>query len=495
MGGRALGFMPGAGEPTNYGATLSPADDLDNLQNAIEKLGFRRYHLWLLLASWSFQLCASAVAGALPFMQKSMRQEFSLSNADIALLSSALLLGAIPGVWIFGPAMDRVGRKPAISIMVVGIAVSSASHQLVPVNSTAAWPLLLAIRFVAGIFFGALASFNHLVLLECLPTCMRGILVCVSQQGWSLSAFYVMFMSSWAHENWRWLTLAPLPCCFLAFLAVHLMPESPRWLFINGHMSEAMQLVHRFESSAVLWEGSASDVAALTPEGLKKTEVAACSSRVQGKTQLIADARTLFGPKYCSTTACMIGIFVAANGAGNALGLFMPQIVQDKLGTRYMPYALFATSEALALLGFLMACWFLDSSGRRLTLASIFGFTGFFTVMWLILPLSYWCVVALEISRNVAAAGMWPVMMTFEGESFPTTLRGTGSAICHGAGRTAAIVMPAIIGFVLDGSFAIPGVPDHKLAPFLLVALMYWLGLVMSVLSPQETANAKLQDV
>eukprot|EP00931_Biecheleriopsis_adriatica_P082678 TRINITY_DN56125_c0_g1_i1.p4 TRINITY_DN56125_c0_g1~~TRINITY_DN56125_c0_g1_i1.p4 ORF type:complete len:116 (-),score=13.46 TRINITY_DN56125_c0_g1_i1:73-420(-) len=115
--------------------------------------------------------------------------------------------------------------------------------------------------------------------------------------------------------------------------------------------------------------------------------------------------------------------------------------------------------------------------------------------MWLILPLSYWFVVALEISRNVAAAGLWPVMVTFEGESFPTALRGTGSAICEGVGRAAAIVMPAIIGFVLDGSLTIPGVPDRKLAPFLLVALLYWLGLIMSVLSPQETANAKLQDV
>lgn len=488
--------MAGTGRSPSYGAAVSPGSQLEDLQDAIEQLGFRRYHLWLVIATFSFQLCAASLAGALPFMQKSMRQEFSLSNADVALLNSALALGAIPGVWLFGTAMDRVGRKPALYVMILGIALSSLLHQAVPgASPAAAWLFLLGVRCIAGVFFGGLASFNYLILVECLPTRIRGTLICVSQQGWSLSAFYVMFVSSWAQENWRWLTLAPLPGCALALFMLLLMPESPRWLFINGRKEEAMQLIHSMASSPALWDHVPSIAAIQCPDVVKSGSFSTQDNQVLGKTQISSDWRMLFSQKYRLITFCMSGIFVAASGAGSALHLFMPQIIQDKLGAAHMPYALLATSEALAILGFLAACWCLDSCGRRATLAAIFALTGFFTVSWLLLPLSYWFIVFLEISRNVAAAGMWPVMITFEAESFPTAIRGTGSAMCQGAGRAGALLMPAIVGLALDGSFLVPGVPDQKLAPFLLVAFVYWAGVLMSVLSPLETANLKLEDV
>lgn len=85
------------------------------------------------------------------------------------------------------------------------------------------------------------------ILAEFLPTKYRGQFLLGINCFWTLGSMFVaalawMFLSS---EGWRMLTyLTVVPVCVSSALAAAYLPESPRWLLIEGRGEEAEKIIH-----------------------------------------------------------------------------------------------------------------------------------------------------------------------------------------------------------------------------------------------------------
>lgn len=52
-------------------------------------------------------------------------------------------------------------------------------------------------------------------------------------------------------------TLGPkATCCSVAAVSLFILPESPRWLVVNGHLDMALAVIHRVFTSSVLPTGA-----------------------------------------------------------------------------------------------------------------------------------------------------------------------------------------------------------------------------------------------
>ena len=45
-------------------------------------------------------------------------------------------------------------------------------------------------------------------------------------------------------------------CCSVAAVSLFILPESPRWLVVNGHLDMALAVIHRVFTSSVLPTGA-----------------------------------------------------------------------------------------------------------------------------------------------------------------------------------------------------------------------------------------------
>jgi MFS transporter, putative metabolite transport protein len=91
-------------------------------------MGRRQYWFWLLASGGTLMdgLSIFSLGIAMPLITS----RFALSPLMIGLIGSALVLGAVFGAVLGGPAADRFGRKPAflidMTIIAVGAFVSAA---------------------------------------------------------------------------------------------------------------------------------------------------------------------------------------------------------------------------------------------------------------------------------------------------------------------------------------------------------------------------------
>ena len=90
-------------------------------------MGRRQYWLWLLASGGTlldgFSIFSLGVAMPL------VTRHFDLSPLMVGLIGSALVLGAVFGAAIGGPAADRFGRKPAFLVDMAIIAAGAADQR------------------------------------------------------------------------------------------------------------------------------------------------------------------------------------------------------------------------------------------------------------------------------------------------------------------------------------------------------------------------------
>src|SRR5262249_50233533 len=109
------------------------------------------------------------VSGALLFL----RTQFGgLSNFQLELVTSLLLVGAMAGALIAGRLADRIGRKPTIMITAVVFVLGVLLAAFTPT-----YPVLLIARVVIGLAVGSSSMVVPLYIGEIAPPRFRGGLV------------------------------------------------------------------------------------------------------------------------------------------------------------------------------------------------------------------------------------------------------------------------------------------------------------------------------
>jgi MFS family permease len=192
-------------------------------------MGRREYWNWLLASGGTLidGLSIFSLGVAMPLIT----DRFSLSALMVGLIGSALVLGAVFGAVIGGPAADRFGRKPAFLIDMTIITVGALISALADAPQ---WVLLG--QFIVGVGIGIDFPVSSSYVSETMPKQVRSRMVvatiALQSVGMLLGAglaIAILWQRSSA-SDWRLIVGATAAVAFLFLLLRLWLPESPQWL-------------------------------------------------------------------------------------------------------------------------------------------------------------------------------------------------------------------------------------------------------------------------
>jgi SP family arabinose:H+ symporter-like MFS transporter len=201
---------------------------------------------------------ASVISGVVGFIEV----EFSLSKLQLGWSVASLSLAATFAMLAAGPLSDRLGRRPVLKIAAVLFAISAIASAF-----ATSFPMLVSARIIGGIGVGMALIIAPLYIAELSPPEDRGRMVSFNQLNIVIGisvAFFSNYLilrlghsqAEWAIAlhladwNWRWMLGLETAPALLYFLCLYLVPESPRWLIMQGRQAEALEIMGQVSSPA-----------------------------------------------------------------------------------------------------------------------------------------------------------------------------------------------------------------------------------------------------
>jgi sugar porter (SP) family MFS transporter len=396
--------------------------------------------------------------------------EFHLTKIELGWSVASLTLTATLAMMVSGPLSDRLGRRPVLKIAAVLFAISAVASAVAP-----SFIALVAARMLGGLGVGAALIIAPMYIAEIAPAAMRGRMVSFNQLNIVVgisAAFFTNYLIlrfgqsdlAWAEAlrlgdwNWRWmLGVEALPAIFY-FIALFAVPESPRWLLMNGKDEDARRVLEKVSGSAQ----AEADIMAV------KASLSADQSAER------ATLRELFRPSMRLVLVVGVSVAILQQLTGiNSVFFYAPMIFeQSGIGTD----AAFMQAVLVGLVNLVftvLAILFIDRLGRRPLLGA--GLTGIAVCMLL---LSYGFgsadmnpkIILVGILGFVAsfAISLGPVMWVLFSELFPNRVRALAISfvglINSGVSFTVQLIFPwelenlgNSVTFLIYGLFAIVG--------------------------------------
>jgi sugar porter (SP) family MFS transporter len=212
-------------------------------------------YVWLLamvaaLGGLLFGYDFVVIGGAKPFYEKF----FQLNSArEIGWANSCALLGCLLGSLAAGAAADRLGRKILLIASAAIFAISSILTGWAPT-----FAFFVVWRIAGGVAIGIASNVSPVYIAEVSPAPWRGRLVSMNQLtivvgilaaqivNWLIAdsvpagATAEAIRQSWNGQyGWRWMFTAVTAPSLVFFFSALLVPESPRWLAMNGRKDRA----------------------------------------------------------------------------------------------------------------------------------------------------------------------------------------------------------------------------------------------------------------
>ena len=398
---------------------------LDELDSRIPT-GFYWYLAVLAcIGGFLFGYDTSNIGSALPFIP------YHLSSFATGYLVAGASLGAAAGALIAGPLTDRFGRKS----LLVGDAAIYAIGALLSAFTINA-PMLLGSRTLIGLAIGADSAIATSYIAEFAPRSRRGQLSIIQQ--WMITvgilvsyliALLILKVAPGSAGGLDWrliLGLGAIPALVAVALRAR-MPESPRWLMLNG----------RYADTAKAFGQLGMDV---SEEQAKQAadELAQVEQTRRRKTAWTPGVRRAL------IVVCVFFIFQQISGI-NVPFYYGPTLLGSYFGGGSSSLVSKATAgvEVTAILGAVnvIATYFafrwIDKVGRRPL--AIWGYAGMAVfilvaaagVKFLMpgVPQSVLVMVGFSFFITSFAIGVGGTGWLIQGEVFPTAVRGRAAAI------------------------------------------------------------------
>ena len=412
--------------------------------------------------------------------------EFRITPDVVGLIGAALVLGAVFGAGIGGPAADRLGRKQLMLADMIIIAAGAATSAL------ANGPVTLFIgQLLVGIGIGIDFPVSGSYVSEVLPKRSRARMmvatIACQSIGMLLAAAITLFLLKHAEnaQNWR-LFIATEGVIALLFFVIRLSePDSPHWLMARGRSAEAANAFIR-----------------IMPEQRDAVLHLTSSAREKSHPEAVASTKApgfsiLFSRPYRARTVLAAVPWFLMDIATYGVGLFTPIIlgaITIAGRTNGVVASDFANARGTAvidlflLFGFLLGIWAVPRFGR-IRMQAI-GFAGMTLGMLILIaavqlsnssfhiPLVFAGFILFNLLMN---AGPNATTFTLPPILFPTQLRATASGFAAGVAKIGAPLGVFVLP-VLKGKFGVPAVLG-------MVALVSLLGLVVTVVFSREDSE------
>lgn len=199
-----------------------------------------RVSLIAALGGFLFGFETAVISGA----EKTIQALWSLSSGWLGFTVASSLIGTVIGSLIAGIPAQKYGRKKVLTFIAILYLLSAVGCAFTPI-----WFLFITFRFIGGIAVGASSVVGPMYISEIAPPGIRGRLAGSFQINIVLGilmAFLTNYLlSGIGEDSWRWmLGIMVIPAALFALL-LRTIPESPRWLVLNGRDEEAKKIFER----------------------------------------------------------------------------------------------------------------------------------------------------------------------------------------------------------------------------------------------------------
>jgi len=183
-----------------------------------------------------FGFDTGVISGALLYL----RGDFHLGSLGQSFLVSSVLVGAVIGSAAAMLAGERMQRRQLILgsavVFVLGTALATAAPSL---------EALVVGRGVIGLAIGLSSSIVPVYIAEIAPAAKRGAFVSLFQLAITVGIFAADLVDlAFSHvQSWRWMFVIGIAPAIALGVGILGLPESPRWLTLNGHRDDAERVL------------------------------------------------------------------------------------------------------------------------------------------------------------------------------------------------------------------------------------------------------------
>jgi MFS family permease len=365
----------------------------------LDRLPWTRFHTLVVIAlgiTWVLDGLEVTVAGSIAgALQDSPVLHFTA--AEVGLVGSAYLIGAISGAVLFGYLTDRFGRK-RLFMVTLGIYLTATAATAL---SWDFWSFAV-FRLLTGAGIGGEYTAINSAIQELIPARFRGRTdLAINGSFWlgaALGAAGAIAFLGMLPTDWGWRAAFGIGSLLgLIILGLRqFIPESPRWLLLHARAAEAEAVTEEVERRVA----RAADASLPRPSG-PRIRLAA-SSRTPMVRMVLAivrdyPQRTLLGlvlmgsqaffynaifftyalvlTKFYSVPSASIGWYVLPFALGNFCGPLLLGPLFDRIGRKPMIASTYAISGVLlAIVGYFFRENVLDAEQLTLCWSGIFFF-------------------------------------------------------------------------------------------------------------------------
>ena len=445
--------MPTAGGQQQHLAPLSMRRSSDaevmSIDAAIDNLGTGPFQVRVLIAAGLCFAADSMEIMLLSFLSIILQDEWGLTAAQTATITSCVFAGSLVGTLILGPLGDRIGRRPiflacGLIISVFGIATGFATNYV----------QLVLTRFLVGFGVGGLTvPFD--ILAEFLPTRIRGRYLLLIEYFWtagSMAVPIVAYLTVGNGLSWNiFVLICAIPCIASFVMGAYLVPESPRWLLSQGRRDEAMQILR--DAAAV----NKLDPTSVFPIGTEleheEEETGKFSDLLSPKwkriTLLLWGAWTGFAYCYYGTIIAVTRVFEMSDEAA------MDDDIGNGAAVQFDYQAIFISSSA-ELIGTCLVVFLIDRAGRIASQVSVYLIGGVCLFLLCFFSDNGSRTFLIGVSFGARICEMMGSCVTWvtTAEVLSTEIRTTGHSAANAVARLGGFFSPYLVG----GKLSLPTV-------------------------------------
>jgi len=403
--------------------------------------------------------------------EQTLEHLWQLSKFSQGLTVASSLFGTIVGALVAGFPAKTYGRKKTLQAISLLFIIAALGCAFVSV-----WAGFICFRVIGGLAVGASSVIAPMYISEISPAALRGRLAGSFQVN-IVAGIVVAYLTNYLFttlqlpESWRWmLGVMVVPSVIFAILLVAI-PESPRWLILNGRESVAIPILHRLgESNTTFAIGAIKDSVKEHHESLFQRRYAkpilyamllAMFNQLSGINAILYYAPRIFQlAGFNAAQSFSQPIFI---GVANLIFTLLAMTVIDRFGRKTL--LIIGSFGMILFLGLTAWAFSGDLGGNSHLLLYLIGFIAFF------------------------AFSQGAVIWVFISEIFPNSVRSQGGSL----GSFTHWVMAAIITTIFPGI-----VEGNKLGgyySFVFFAVMMLLQLVFIWRAMPETKGRTLEEI
>jgi len=373
---------------------------------------------------------------------------WKLNEYELGSLATIIGCGSMFGTTIWGGLADAYGRRNVFMITVIFVVIFGIASSFA---TSFYW--LAGLRFWVSFGYGGNIAVDFTLYSEFLPTYGRGNMLFLLTGFWPLGQIFASLLA-WAvipSYGWQVFVAACTIPTMITACARPFIPESPRWLLVQGRHEEATQVCREIAEC----NGKSFAEVGLD-EGCEvylDNETVGLETGTQAPHQGGClspwGVGRFFGPALWRTTLGCLILVAALSYSGYGILTLMPRFLEMKGVSQPNMYRSMVLNSTAELPGVFLATWLATSVGRVLPLQASMFLTGL-SLFGFSFASSRVHIAACTMFASCFLESAWALYHVYVPEVYPTDCRAFAVGLLSSMGSVVSIAGPLATAWLMS---------------------------------------------